>query len=180
MTRIGARIRSGGQGRRSWRRTMAASRMARARPRRRWPMFDRSRARRWPVRRTRGRTMLDRPVVPVVALSIERAVAVIVVPVRADDKTDHRNADARAVVLDHDALILVLVLHIAAGDPATRAQRDHVTPFPAIGATLDIHPRPRRDRGDTRIVRVGTGAQIHVRRRETLRCLRQRGQGEGQ
>src|SRR5690348_1908553 len=89
--------------------------------------------------RWRSGAALDATVIPVVAIAVERAAAIVVVPVGSDREADDRDADLRTVSRQQYRLVLIFVFDVVAGHPAAISVDDHIAPFPAIGAALHIH-----------------------------------------
>jgi len=148
-----------------WRRTM--SRWWRTMPR-----WRADRPRWWPVR--------NRAAVPAVALPVERPIAVVVVPVGGDHEAHDRNADLCSVAGQGHRLILILVLDVVPGHPATIAGDDHVAPFPPTGTTLDGNRRPLRNGVDERILCIGTGTHADIASDKAVRRMRDQGSSQQQ
>src|SRR6185437_5763521 len=108
------------------------------------------------------RTPHDGALVPVIATAVEGTAAVIAVPVRSYAERDNGYADTRAIHRQKHWLVLIFVFDVIAGDPAAVAVGDHVTPFPARGAALDIHLGARLQLVDQGIVDIGAGTQVDV------------------
>lgn len=119
-----------------------------------------------------------RAAIPVIALTIEGAVGVVVAPIRTDHEAHDRQADARAVVLYVDGLILIQVLQVARCDPAAVRAHDDIAPFVTLYASLDIDTDAGRNDVDGRITDIRAGTQIDVRDDDTFGGLRPRGKRE--
>ena len=106
--------------------------------------------------------IMDRAVIPVVAMAVERPVAVMPAPVIADHEADDRNADARTVARQQHATIVVVVFEVVACDPASFAVGDHVAPEKIVDATLDRNGSSSPKGRDQRVVRIGCRTQVQI------------------
>lgn len=139
------------------------------------------RARRRAVdRRARRRTMHVRAAIPVIALTIEGAVSVVIAPIRADHKAHDRQADTWAIVLHVDGLVLIQVLQVARCDPAAIRADDDIAPLVALHTALDIDADAGGNDIDGRITDIRTGTQVYVRNDNTFGRLGPCGKREGE
>lgn len=100
--------------------------------------------------------------VPARALTIERTLPIMVVPVGADYEADDRNADLRTVLWQQHAPVAILVAHVIASDPTALATGDHVAPLPTRGAPLHDDPASRGNDVDQWIADIRSGAQAEI------------------
>ena len=137
-------------------------------------------ARRWAVDRPRWWAMHERAAIPVIALTIEGAVGVVVAPIRADHEAHDRQADARAIVLYVNRLVLIQVLQVARCDPAAIRSDDDITPFVALHAALNIDTNTGGNDVDGRITDIRTSTKVYIRNDDTFGRLSQGGKREGE
>jgi hypothetical protein len=130
-------------------------------------------------RRARWWAMHVGAAIPVIALTIEGAVGVVIAPIRADHKAHDRQADAGAIVLYVDGLVLIKVLQVARCDPAAIRANDDIAPLVALHATLDVDADTGRNDADGRITDIRAGTQVDVGDDDTVGSLSPRGKCEG-
>jgi hypothetical protein len=119
-----------------------------------------------------------RAAIPVIALTIEGTVGVVIAPIRTDHEAHDRQADARTVVFYVDGLVLIQVLQVARGDPAAVRANDDIAPFVTLYASLDIDADTGGNDVDGRITDIRAGAQVDVGDDDTFGGLRPRGKRE--
>jgi hypothetical protein len=79
-----------------------------------------------------------RTVHPVIFTTIPRPAAVVAPPIIADAKGHDADAELRAEIEHRDAAVLVVIVQIAAVDPAAVAFPVHIAPRPVIEAAAHI------------------------------------------
>ena len=131
---------------------------------------------RWP----RWRPMHVRAAIPVIALTIEGAVGVVIAPIGTDHKAHDRQADTWAIILYIDGLVLIQVLQVTRCDPAAIRADDDIAPFVALHTALDIDADAGGNDIDGRITDIRTGAQVYVRNDNTFGRLSPCGKREGE
>jgi hypothetical protein len=108
----------------------------------------------WTVRRRR-------PMHPITLALIPRAAPVVAAPVIADAERNHADAELRSKFQYRHPPAVVVVKQVIAVHPAAIALPIDIAPGPIVETSADIHQHIRRNRRDHRILRTGTGAQMH-------------------
>ncbi len=100
---------------------------------------------------------------PAITVTVERPVAVVVVPVAADAERHCRNAQ-RTVILrtDAHAALRIRSLQIGAGNPASITSERHIAPVGARHASLNVHATACRHHDDRRVPRAWPGPHVDI------------------
>ena len=120
------------------------------------------------VTRRRGARV---PVIPVVATTVERAIAVVAVPIRPRRVANDRQADAWPIAIDRDLPTLVQVIQMTRVRPAADRPGTDIAPVVAVDAAVHVDTGPGRKPRDLRVatIRPGPACPSPLRRTNSRR-----------
>ena len=98
---------------------------------------------------------------PIILSPVPGSPLIVAAPVIADAEGHNADTQTRAELDDGYPAVLIVVVQVIAVDPAAVAFPVHIAPGPIIETAIQRQQTVRRYGHDQRVIRTGTGAQMH-------------------